>query len=86
MPGFALYMGALWFVTQEYRLEELERMRADDDGMAQPYIRLEGVQLPRALSWAEERALRDDLVNSAPWRYTPEVSPFMRWPYEEPLT
>jgi hypothetical protein len=58
MPGFAAIMGAI-FVMEEYRFEQLERMRADDDGMAQPYIKLEGIKEPRMLSWAEERALRN---------------------------
>lgn len=45
--------------------DDLSLMRADDDGMAQPFIRLEGIKVPRALSWAEERALRKDLADWA---------------------
>jgi hypothetical protein len=49
-------------LLQEWREEEIAQHRADDDGMPPPYIKLDcGINEPRALSWAEERALREDL-------------------------
>lgn len=61
MPGAVVYFGAL-YVLEELRLEQVAEMRADDDGMPPPYIQLDcGINEPRPLSWAEERALREDL-------------------------
>lgn len=64
MPfGYALY--AYPYLLAEQQFEERQLMQADDDGMLERFIVLEGIKTPRMLSWAEERALRRDLVDGA---------------------
>lgn len=56
------FLCGLAVVQAEYAFEERQRMQADDDGMASPFIKLdEGINEPRMLSWAELRALEEDL-------------------------
>lgn len=45
--------------------EWLATQVADDDGMLEHFVKLEGIKEPRMLSWAAERALRRDLVDGA---------------------
>lgn len=47
---------------EEIRLAERQLMRADEEGMVERFITLEGIKEPRMLSWAELRALRADRV------------------------
>lgn len=55
---------ALMFIVEhmaEYRQDELAMERAAGEGMIERHVELEGVRIPRMLSWAELRALRQDL-------------------------
>lgn len=59
MPfGYAFY--AYPFLLAEQQFEERQLMQADDDGMVERFVALQGVKQPRMLSWAELRALRHD--------------------------
>lgn len=48
-------------MNEEGRFQDRQLMQADDEGMVERFITLEGIKEPRMLSWAEERALRADL-------------------------
>lgn len=52
-----------YIVTEmgEWRQDELAEERAAGEGMFERHIDLVGVHIPRMLSWAELRALRNDL-------------------------
>lgn len=65
MPLFPLILTCFAFDNHEIRLEQRQLMQADDEGMVERFITLEGIKEPRMLSWAEERALRRDLVDKA---------------------
>jgi hypothetical protein len=45
----------------DIRQDELAEQRAAGEGMFERYVTLEGVRIPRMLSWAELRALHQDL-------------------------
>lgn len=61
MPwGYPVGLGAM-LLLDEWMQEERALQRADDDGMIERYVRLDGIQTPRMLSHAEVHALRHDL-------------------------
>lgn len=70
MPYGAMVLSVYYYVLPEMRLQQLEQQRMDDDGMIERFVSLEGLDAPRMLSWAELRALRNDLQ---------EVSAANRW-------
>lgn len=61
MPGFAAYVVAA-HIASDMQFEARQLMQADDDGMVERFIPLEGVKEPVGLSWAQMRALRNDTV------------------------
>ncbi|HSV90900.1 MAG TPA: hypothetical protein VLH80_07355 [Nitrospiraceae bacterium] len=61
MPWMPLVAVAIPAFMEEWREDDCALLRADDDGMAQPYIRLSGISESRMLSWAELRALRKEV-------------------------
>lgn len=62
----------------EQRYEERQLMQADDDGMLERFIALEGVKQPRMLSWAELRALRHDRAAFAEFAW-PQYAALKEW-------
>lgn len=91
MPGFAAYVVAA-HIASDMQFEARQLMQADDDGMVERFIPLEGIKVPRMLSWAEERALRRDLVDGAravlngQWhRYRRDFVAFAEAVWQQPL-
>lgn len=60
MP-FAAALAYIVTEMSEWRLDELAEERAAGEGMFERQVELVGVSIPRMLSWAELRALRNDL-------------------------
>lgn len=60
MP-FPLALTYIVVEMAEWRQDELAQERAAGEGMFERHVDLEGVRIPRMLSWAELRALRHDL-------------------------
>lgn len=48
-------------LLEDLRQDELAEERAAGEGMFERHVELEGIWIPRMLSWAEVRALRQDL-------------------------
>lgn len=62
MPFGVVYLILCEQVIPELRLQELEVMRADEEGMLVQYVPLVGSAVPRTLSHGELKALRMDLL------------------------
>lgn len=60
MPfGFVIY--AIAPIIADWQQDKLDEERAAGEGMFERHVELEGIWIPRMLSWAEVRALRQDL-------------------------
>lgn len=60
MPfGWTIYAAGV--LVADIRQDELAEERAAGEGMIERHVELQGVWIPRMLSWAEVRALRQDL-------------------------
>lgn len=60
MP-FAAVLAYIVTEMGEWRQDEIAEERAAGEGMFERQVELVGVSIPRMLSWAELRALRQDL-------------------------
>lgn len=60
MP-FAAAVIFISYWLEDQRQDELAEERAAGEGMFERHVELTGVWIPRMLSWAEVRALRQDL-------------------------
>jgi hypothetical protein len=61
MPAGLVYYGMLYFLAKWEREWQQQLEQADTEGMPVRYVRLDGCDAPRMLSYAEVQALRHDL-------------------------
>jgi hypothetical protein len=79
MP-FPLVLTFLCVQLAEQRQDELAIERAAGEGMVERFASLQGINEPRVLSWAEERALREDLRQSVDLVYSRPGRTVYRYP------